>query len=66
MATTNEDSRAAVARARTEYVKRRQLVANVLGSRNVAATGTDGINLWMTVADERSALLTLAAKVSLK
>ncbi len=52
----------AVARARTEYVKRRQLVAAVLGSRNVAVTGTDGINLWMTVADERSALLTLAAK----
>ena len=25
-------------------------------------TGTDGINLWMRVSDERSALLTLAAQ----
>lgn len=52
----------AVATARTEYVRRRQLVADVLGSRNVAVTGSDGINLWMTVADERSALVTLAAQ----
>ena len=28
----------------------------------VAVTGTDGINMWMTVADERSALVTLAAQ----
>jgi DNA-binding transcriptional MocR family regulator len=52
----------AVARARAEYARRRQLVAAVLESRNVAVTGTDGINLWMTVADERSALVTLAAQ----
>ena len=30
--------------------------------RDVAVTGSDGINLWMTVADERSALVTLAAQ----
>ncbi len=52
----------AVATARTEYVRRRQLVADVLDSRDVAVTGSDGINLWMTVADERSALVTLAAQ----
>ena len=52
----------AVASARVEYARRRQLVAAVLESRNVAVTGTDGINLWMTVADERSALVTLAAQ----
>ncbi len=52
----------AVATAQTEYVRRRQLVADVLDSRNVAVTGSDGINLWMTVGDERSALVTLAAK----
>jgi hypothetical protein len=28
----------------------------------VPVTGTDGINLWMEVSDERSALLTLAAQ----
>ena len=52
----------AVASARIEYARRRQLVANVLESRGVAVTGSDGINMWMTVADERSALVTLAAQ----
>jgi DNA-binding transcriptional MocR family regulator len=52
----------AVASARAEYARRRQLVADVLESRGVTVTGTDGINLWMTVADERSALVTLAAQ----
>ena len=52
----------AVASARAEYARRRQLVAEVLESRDVDVTGTDGINLWMGVADERSALVTLAAQ----
>jgi DNA-binding transcriptional MocR family regulator len=52
----------AVAVARDEYARRRQLVAEVLESRNIRVTGTDGINLWMSVADERSALVTLAAQ----
>ena len=37
-------------------------MATVLESRGVPVTGTDGINLWMEVSDERSALLTLAAR----
>jgi DNA-binding transcriptional MocR family regulator len=53
---------AAVAAARAEYARRRQLVAGVLEARGVTVTGSDGINLWMTVADERSALVTLAAQ----
>jgi DNA-binding transcriptional MocR family regulator len=52
----------AVAIARAEYARRRQLVATVLESRGVEVTGSDGINLWMSVADERSALVTLAAQ----
>ncbi len=52
----------AVASARAEYARRRQLVAEVLESRDVGVTGTDGINLWMAVADERSALVTLAVQ----
>jgi DNA-binding transcriptional MocR family regulator len=52
----------AVATARVEYARRRQLVAEVLESRGVTVTGSDGINLWMAVADERSALVTLAAQ----
>jgi DNA-binding transcriptional MocR family regulator len=51
-----------VAHARSEYARRRLLVAGALESRDVKVTGTDGINLWMTVADERSALVTLAAQ----
>ena len=53
---------AAVASARAEYARRRQLVAGLLEARGVTVTGSDGINLWMTVADERSALVTLAAQ----
>jgi DNA-binding transcriptional MocR family regulator len=53
---------ATVAAAGAEYARRRQLVAGVLESRGIDITGSDGINLWMTVADERSALVTLAAQ----
>jgi DNA-binding transcriptional MocR family regulator len=52
----------AVARARDEYARRRAAIVAALDDRGVPCTGTDGINLWMRVADERSALLTLAAQ----
>ena len=52
----------AVAAARTENARRRKAVSAVLADGGVNFTGTDGINLWMRVADERSALLTLAAQ----
>ena len=52
----------AVAAARQEYARRRKAVTTVLAERGVGFTGTDGINLWMQVADERSALITLAAQ----
>lgn len=48
--------------ARTEYSRRRQEVVQILNERNVFTTGTDGINLWVRVSDERSALMTLAAQ----
>ena len=53
---------AAVAVARDEYARRRSVFVDALGERDVPVTGTDGINLWMEVSDERSALLTLAAQ----
>jgi DNA-binding transcriptional MocR family regulator len=53
---------ATVAAARDEYARRRAHVAEVLSERGVPYLGTEGINLWMRVADERSALLTLAAR----
>jgi DNA-binding transcriptional MocR family regulator len=53
---------ASVNAARDEYVARRAAIASVLDQHVVEHTGTDGINLWMRVSDERSALLTLAAQ----
>ena len=52
----------AVGAARVEYATRRNAVTEVLAAAGVGFTGTDGINLWIQVADERSALLTLAAQ----
>ncbi len=52
----------AVAAARAEYARRRASVCQVLEANGVPVTGTEGINLWMKVSDERSALLTLAAR----
>ena len=49
-------------RARDEYARRRLLVTEILAQHDVPVTGTDGINLWMRVNDERSALITLAAQ----
>jgi DNA-binding transcriptional MocR family regulator len=52
----------AVAHARREYAARRAAVTEVLTQHGVGFTGSDGINLWMQVADERSSLITLAAQ----
>jgi DNA-binding transcriptional MocR family regulator len=52
----------AVAAARDEYAARRRAVTDALAEAGVGFTGTDGINLWVHVDDERSALLTLAAQ----
>ena len=51
-----------LALARDEYARRRELVTRVLDGRLIPYTGTDGINLWMRVNHERSALITLAAQ----
>lgn len=51
-----------VSSARDEYLRRRRAVTATLSDAGVGFTGNDGINLWMRVADERSALLTLAAQ----
>lgn len=52
----------AVATARAEYARRRGEFTAVLDAAGVGYTGSDGINLWVQVADERSALLYLAAR----
>jgi DNA-binding transcriptional MocR family regulator len=51
----------ALAHARATYARRRRLVSGVLTEGGVAHPDGDGINLWMRVADERRALLRLAA-----
>lgn len=51
-----------MADARAAYAERRRLVTCVLDDHGVAVTGSDGINLWMSVDDERSAIVALAAR----
>jgi DNA-binding transcriptional MocR family regulator len=48
--------------ATATYAARRSAVTDVLTAHGVAVTGTDGINLWMEVADERSAAVSLATR----
>ena len=52
----------AILAARDVYAARRTAVTDVLADKGVGFTGTDGINLWMQVSDERSSLITLAAQ----
>lgn len=52
---------AAVGRARSAYAMRGLALRAGLAGRGVESTTGDGINAWVSVADERSALITLAA-----
>jgi DNA-binding transcriptional MocR family regulator len=51
-----------VERARATYQQRRRNVADALRSHDVVTAGRDGINLWVPVTDERTALVSLAAQ----
>lgn len=57
------DSRArqAVAHARATYARRRESLAAALAERGVPTANRDGLMLWVPVADESEALVTLAA-----
>ena len=46
--------------ARQSYRDRRTLMAGLLNEHGITTSGTDGINLWVSVADEKDALLNLA------
>ncbi len=48
--------------ARATYGRRRSIVCTALEAAEVRVTGSDGINLWMRVADERSAAVALATR----
>jgi DNA-binding transcriptional MocR family regulator len=58
----DERAKQAVADARTTYAGRRAAMVAALHERGVHTTGSDGINLWVEVRDERTALVTLAAQ----
>jgi DNA-binding transcriptional MocR family regulator len=58
---TDEGSVAAVRHARDEYARRRRLVVAALRASGIAVPDGDGLNLWLPVADEQSALITLAS-----
>ena len=49
-------------RARTIYKQRRDGLMRALGERNVHLCGGDGLVLWIPVASEQFALVTLAAR----
>jgi DNA-binding transcriptional MocR family regulator len=48
--------------ARDRYAHRRRLAADALDAAGVGYTRGDGVNLWVQVADERSAAIALAAQ----
>lgn len=59
---TDEASVRAVAGARAAYAQRRAVMVAELAKLNVEVGGTDGINLWIPVADETAAVVRLASQ----
>jgi DNA-binding transcriptional MocR family regulator len=58
---TDLASVAQVRRARAAYRERRLALLEALTVQGIEATADDGINLWMTVASQEAAVLSLAA-----
>jgi DNA-binding transcriptional MocR family regulator len=48
-----------IARSRTEYASRREALVGALAERGLPALGRTGINIWVPVPDELSAVATL-------
>lgn len=59
---TDPSAISAVSRARAVYAMRGLALRAGLAERGVVSTPGDGINTWVEVADERSALIALAAQ----
>jgi DNA-binding transcriptional MocR family regulator len=59
---TQPESVAAVESARAEYARRREAVVGQLAARQLTVAAGDGLNLWLPVADEASALISLASR----
>ncbi|GAA4602061.1 DNA-binding transcriptional MocR family regulator [Actinoplanes octamycinicus] len=58
---TDPASVAAVRAARDEYARRRRLISDGLRSAGIDLPDGEGINIWLPVADEQAALLSLAS-----
>ncbi len=58
---TDPASIAAVSSARDEYARRRRLIRDGLRSAGIDLPDGEGINIWLPVADEQAALLSLAS-----
>jgi DNA-binding transcriptional MocR family regulator len=58
---TEPESVAAVEAARAEYARRRDAVVSHLAAHELAVAAGDGLNLWLPVADEATALIALAS-----
>jgi DNA-binding transcriptional MocR family regulator len=59
---THAESRAQVDAARVEYARRRQAMVDALHGHGIEVGGTDGLNIWLPVADETAALVRLASQ----
>lgn len=59
---TDRRSIGQVDRARREYARRRAALVAALAEHDIAVPGTDGLNLWMPVADETAAVVRLASQ----
>lgn len=59
---TDDRSVRAVARARDCYAERRARLVAALAASGIAVGGSDGLNVWVPVADETAAVLGLAGR----
>jgi DNA-binding transcriptional MocR family regulator len=59
---TDERADAEVAAARDEYARRRAVFVAALAAEGIRTPGTDGLNVWVPVLDEPSALVRLASR----
>jgi DNA-binding transcriptional MocR family regulator len=58
---TDDAARAAVSTARTSYRTRTDALRKALSRHGISLPRPDGINLWLPVADENAAMISLAA-----
>jgi len=59
---TRDESKAQVERARVAYARRRLMITSELKRRGVAIESGDGLNLWLPVQDETSAMVFLVSR----